>query len=92
MIYHGVIVNLLFRTTELVQVESDTQKPKQEEMSNFSYVRWFWEFDNTECGVLCSELLALQYENLILQMFEKLDTTSPNLFANYVRKVMVETS
>lgn len=86
-IYHGVIVNLLFRTTELVTGEYLEQKPQREDVSNFSYVRWFWQLDDTEYGILCAELLALVYENNIIKMFQKLDKTSPSKFADYVKKV-----
>jgi hypothetical protein len=86
MIYHGVIVDMLTRTTELIKVDSPEEKPDKEFVSAFCFCKWFPQTDYSEYGVLVPELLALKYERAILDIFEKLNVESPSPFASYAKK------
>jgi len=90
MIYHGVIVDMLTRTTQAIKVDHDEQKPDKEHVSNFCFCKWFKQVNDGECGVLIPELLALTYEVEIIKMFQKLDKESPSKFVEYAKSMLVE--
>lgn len=83
MKYYGVIVDVLTRTTSLIEGEY-SYKPTVEEAGWFASCRWF-PCGNSEIEELVAEYKALYYEVEMIKMFRKLDIINPSIFANYAK-------
>jgi len=86
MIYHGVIVDILTRSTSLITGDYP-DKPDKEHAGMFCFCKWFKALDKTKNGAMYAEYMALVYEIEIIKMFQRLDKTSPSKFSEYAKKV-----
>ena len=76
MKYYGVIVDMLTRTTEIIESQFDEKRPDKEFASAFCFCKWFGEYQNP-----VDEIMARTYEIEIIKMFNRLNVQSPSPFA-----------